>query len=139
MHREIRGFTAEAKAMILAYDWPGNIRQLANTIERAVILEDDVLIHPENLALPVGGKKPAQPSAPHVPSAGEPQGNGEGSLESHELELILKALDDCLWVQKNAAKKLGISPRALNYKINKLGITHHHWRRNGARDTRDIQ
>ncbi len=139
MHREIRGFTAEAKAMILAYDWPGNIRQLANTIERAVILEDDVLIHPENLALPVGGEKPAQPSAPHVPSPGEPQGNGGGSLESHELELILKALDDCLWVQKNAAKKLGISPRALNYKINKLGITHHHWRRNGARDTREIQ
>jgi len=39
-----------------------------------------------------------------------------------------------LWVQKNAANKLGISPRALNYKINKLGITHPHWRRNKKRE-----
>ncbi len=52
------------------------------------------------------------------------------SLAAQEKELILKILEECLWVQKNAAQKLGISPRALNYKINKLGITHPHWRRN---------
>ena len=61
------------------------------------------------------------------------------SLVSHERDLILMALEECLWVQKNAAKKLGISPRALNYKINKLGITHHHWRRNSAPDSWDNQ
>jgi transcriptional regulator with GAF, ATPase, and Fis domain len=52
------------------------------------------------------------------------------SLAEQEKELILRILEECLWVQKNAAIKLGISPRALNYKINKLGITHPHWRRN---------
>ncbi len=41
MHRDIHGFTDEARNLIQDYDWPGNIRQLANTIERAVILEDD--------------------------------------------------------------------------------------------------
>ncbi len=139
MHREIRGFTAEAMASILAYDWPGNIRQLANTIERAVILEDDTLIHPERLALPVGKNTPAQPSATEIPLQDMTLSDNRDSLVSHERDLILMALEECLWVQKNAAKKLGISPRALNYKINKLGITHHHWRRNSAPNSWDNQ
>ena len=52
------------------------------------------------------------------------------SLAEREKELVLRVLEECLWVQKNAAKKLGISPRALNYKVSKMGITHPHWRRN---------
>ena len=139
MHREIRGFTAEAMALILRYDWPGNIRQLANTIERAVILEDDTLIHPEKLALPVGKNTPAQPSTSEILLQDMTLSDNRDSLVSHERDLILMALEECLWVQKNAAKKLGISPRALNYKINKLGITHHHWRRNSAPNSWDNQ
>jgi len=50
-------------------------------------------------------------------------------LETHEREMILKALTENLWVQKNAARCLGISPRALNYKIKKFGITHQNWRK----------
>ena len=64
------------------------------------------------------------------PDTGNTSGTNGESLAGQERELILRALEDSLWVQKNAAKKLGISPRALNYKINKLGITHPHWRRN---------
>jgi transcriptional regulator with GAF, ATPase, and Fis domain len=52
------------------------------------------------------------------------------SLAGQERKLILDVLEECLWVQKVAAVKLGISPRSLNYKINKFGITHPHWRRN---------
>jgi transcriptional regulator with GAF, ATPase, and Fis domain len=50
-------------------------------------------------------------------------------LADREKELILRALEENLWVQKEAARRLGISPRALNYKIKKLHITHPHWRR----------
>ena len=53
-----------------------------------------------------------------------------GSLADHERRLIIDALEESLWVQKEAAARLGISPRSLNYKIKKLGITHPHWRRN---------
>ena len=53
-------------------------------------------------------------------------------MASQEKDLILKILEECLWVQKDASKRLKISPRALNYKINRLGITHPHWRRNKA-------
>jgi DNA-binding NtrC family response regulator len=132
MHSEITAFSENAKKLIQLYDWPGNIRQLANTIERAVILEDNTIIHSHSLSLPEKTSK--SPSAakhqdgPREESA-EKVVTGE-SLAEQEKELILKILEECLWVQKNAASKLGISPRALNYKINKLGITHPHWRRN---------
>ena len=51
-------------------------------------------------------------------------------IEAQEKEIILRALQDKLWIQKDAANFLGISPRALNYKIKKFGITHPRWRKN---------
>ena len=128
----ITGFSQRALASMHAYDWPGNIRQLANTIERAVILEDDSLIHEHNLSLPViTGRHADRLEGGTLPSVSKEGSAGQGgSLAGQEEELILKTLEDCLWVQKDAAAKLGVSPRALNYKIRKLGITHPHWRRN---------
>jgi len=122
MRRDIKGFSETASVMVQSYSWPGNIRQLANTIERAVILEDDSVIHSENLLLPgtIQRKTESNEAGPA----------GSGSLMDQEKDLILRVLEECLWVQKNAAKKLGVSPRALNYKINKFEITHPHWRRN---------
>ncbi|KJR99788.1 MAG: Fis family transcriptional regulator [Desulfobulbaceae bacterium BRH_c16a] len=131
MHRgdcNIIGFTEEARKLIQEYDWPGNIRQLANTIERAVILEDDNKIHTYNLALPK--KIMRQPDSSESGENFRLPPEAAESLAEQEKELVLRVLEECLWVQKNAAKKLGISPRALNYKINKMGITHPHWRRN---------
>ncbi|BCL60468.1 acetoacetate metabolism regulatory protein AtoC [Desulfomarina profundi] len=144
-HREILGFRREAMEMMIEYDWPGNIRQLANTIERAVILEDGREIRAENLSLPTRKmRKAVRRSAGNDPSAGEKEARESGrraekplSLADQERELILMVLEECLWVQKNAAAKLGISPRALNYKINKLGITHPHWRRNKRKEDRE--
>lgn len=133
MHRKIGGFTDSSIAKIKGYDWPGNIRQLANTIERAVILEDGQYIHSANLDLPekVDRKQHFEDNVRAEVNV-FPLGNGgcNGSLAGQEKDLILRVLEECLWVQKNAAHKLGISPRALNYKISKLGITHPHWRRN---------
>lgn len=134
MQSEIRNFTDNAKKMMHDYSWPGNIRQLANTIERAVILEDDKVIHSYNLALPEKVDKRSSSEEGQSVVRREELSSGReeiaGSLAEQEKELILRILEECLWVQKNAANKLGISPRALNYKINKLGITHPHWRRN---------
>jgi DNA-binding NtrC family response regulator len=126
--RDIQGFTQRAMESIQAYHWPGNIRQLANTIERAVILEDDCLIHEENLSLPAMKKFEAIELKDFTMPLKDPL--LDASLAGQEKDLILKTLGECLWVQKDAADKLGVSPRALNYKIRKLGITHPHWRRN---------
>lgn len=133
MHCDITNFSPKSEELIQNYQWPGNIRQLANTIERAVILEDDTVIHSYNLALPESrGRRRAQAATYNGEIVDGPPQSVElvESLAGQEKELILRILEECLWVQKNAAQKLGISPRALNYKINKLGITHPHWRRN---------
>ncbi len=132
MRRNIDGFSQEAAVVIRGYDWPGNIRQLANTIERAVILEDDFEIHADRLSLPEkiqSGRMKIRKGAAEI-SESLINHEKENSLADQEKGLILRVLEECLWVQKNAAIKLGISPRALNYKISKFEITHPHWRRN---------
>lgn len=132
--KEIKGFHSDALTRIQCYGWPGNIRQLANTIERAVILTDGKQIFAQNLLLPGNGAPEVRKSESEGDDAElsntEMQSQFGNSLADQEKELILRVLEESLWVQKNAAGKLGISPRALNYKIRKLGIRHPHWRRN---------
>ena len=50
--------------------------------------------------------------------------------DEEERQMIFRALEKNLWIQKDAARELGLSPRALNYRIQKLGITHDRWRKN---------
>ena len=117
LKKKITGFSDAAMDIIKSYNWPGNIRQLNNTIERALILEETAIIRSKSISIP-------NFHAPTIPA------DSYEPLAVHEKELILKALKDNLWVQKNAAKRLGISPRALNYKVKKFGITHPNWRKN---------
>ncbi|MBW2318275.1 MAG: sigma-54-dependent Fis family transcriptional regulator [Deltaproteobacteria bacterium] len=128
LRKNIHGLSAEVIDRFRDYSWPGNIRQLANTIERAVILEETDIIREENVSLvqpiaPPLSEERSSPTQQLPPSTMQP-------LHEHEKELILKSLEKNLWIQKDAAKQLEISPRALNYKIKKLGITHHRWRKN---------
>ncbi len=120
LKKKIAAFSPSSIEWLKTYDWPGNIRQLANTIERAVILEDGPIIHKENVFTPELGRPPQTSSA----------GGSSRPLETGETKLILDALQKCLWIQKDAASLLGISPRALNYKIKKFGITHPGWLKN---------
>ena len=85
-----------------------------------MILEESSIIQKESLLLP---------------ETVDPSGNQKVTdllepIEAQEKELILRALEENLWIQKDAANFLGISPRALNYKIKKFGITHPRWRKN---------
>ncbi len=116
----VEGFSPEVIRMFQEYAWPGNIRQLSNTIERAILVEDGPVIQPESVSLPEIQKSSAAPA----PAA------GLKLTAAQEKDLIFKALEDNLWIQKDAARQLGISPRALNYRVKKLGIAHHRWRKN---------
>ena len=118
----LNGFSEETLDHFIRYSWPGNIRQLANTIERAAILEETHLIQLENIILP-------EP-IPAMTQEAAPANYSSHSLVDQEKDAILRALEKSLWVQKEAANLLGISPRALNYKIKRLGITHPRWRKN---------
>ena len=118
--KKIDSFEPEVIEMFRQYPWPGNIRQLSNTIERAILMEDDLVIRKENISLP---KIDALTAAKNKPA-------GLTLSPDQEKELISNALEANLWIQKDAARQLGITPRALNYRIKKLGITHARWRRN---------
>jgi len=127
MGKRIRGLAPGAQSLLARYHWPGNIRELENTMERAVLMADRDLITAEDLAL----FSPAAPAEKHsaAPAGGENPTGGR-SLQESERRLVLEALQSCGWVQKEAARRLGLSSRALNYRIHKLGITHPAWRQN---------
>jgi two-component system, NtrC family, response regulator HydG len=118
LKRKIDGVSPEAQKMLLRYNWPGNIRELENAIERAVLLTEGPVITPEDLRLgetiAVGGD-PASVPAVRVPPTGIP-------LEEIERQALSEALRMCNWIQKDAAELLHISPRVINYKIKTLGI-----------------
>jgi DNA-binding NtrC family response regulator len=118
--KRITGFSPRVIEMFKRYQWPGNIRQLSNAIERAVLLEESQVIHDDSVSLPETLGSP-------------PKEAGRSELQTlnvQERETILSALERSLWIQKDASKLLGITPRALNYKIKKFGITHPSWLKN---------
>lgn len=122
LKKKINTFSPESIEWIKTHNWPGNIRQLANSIERAVILEESSIIHKKNIY--------TLESMETVQQTKKTTEQQPVSLETNENEAIINALNKCLWIQKDAAKRLGISPRKLNYKIKKCGITHPSWLKN---------
>lgn len=117
--KKIEGLTPEAVELLMEYHWPGNIRELKNLIERAMILEDPPLI--DVSALPI---EPAK----HVPSSsdiGLPEisiPEDGTSLEKVEEELVRQALVRARGNQTRAAKLLDISRDALRYKMKKFQL-----------------
>ncbi len=131
IRKEVKGFNKETAALIQNHSWPGNIRELKNLIERAVLVcEEDQLISPEDLAMPGGDYFAAGGRDRRKPRDGGLISFNTLNLETIEKETILYALQDSKWIQKEAASRLGISPRALNYKINQYDITHSSWKKN---------
>lgn len=122
LKKRIEGFSAQTLDAFKRYEWPGNIRQLANIIERAAILEESDIIQIRNIALP----KPIDAKSQITSLSSNPT----QSIKEIERAAILTALEKSLWVQKDAAEFLHVTPRALNYKIKKLGISHPRWRKN---------
>jgi DNA-binding NtrC family response regulator len=94
------------------YPWPGNVRELKNALEGGAVLCRNGVIRPSDLNLT------GLPEAPPLAAAG----SSSLSLEISERNAILRALEQAGWVQKDAAELLGISRRALHYKIKKFGI-----------------
>jgi len=102
---------------LVAYDWPGNVRQLQHAIERAVILmRDDVL----DVQLPDDAGPPATEATPVLPPLGM---SLPDAVAEYERRVIVAALEEAGGVQAQAARRLEISRSNLNYRIGRLGIT----------------
>lgn len=138
-HRKTMHFTKEAMELLLDYPWPGNIRELQNTMERIVLICPDGEIQPEMLAhvLPFNYQKlymqsepaptpqPAYISQPAPTPHAEVHSGGpmtKKSLQELERESILQALIDSHGIQTKAARLLGMTARQIGYKIKQYGI-----------------
>jgi DNA-binding NtrC family response regulator len=117
LKKKLDGFEPEAQKMLMRYNWPGNIRELENAIERAALLAEGAMIRAEDLRLgDVSSDGPRENStAVKIPPTGI-------ALEEIERQALVEALKMSNWVQKDAAELLAISPRVMNYKIKTLGI-----------------
>jgi transcriptional regulator with PAS, ATPase and Fis domain len=124
LDKKIKGLEQAALQTLMNYHWPGNIRELENTMERAVVLCEGDMITSEELGRLLSHKEgSAAEREIKLPAPGV-------VLEQVERSLVEQALERCRWVQKEAAKLLGVSSRVLNYKIKQFGMTHPSWKQN---------
>jgi two-component system response regulator PilR (NtrC family) len=132
--------SSEAINELTRYHFPGNVRELANVLERAITLCENDIITPEDLQLTLASptdKQFTQPVHDGEDDAPEPEeaidktpGSAlpkdaeslDSYLENIEKSLIVDALETTRWNKTAAARRLGITFRALRYKLKKLGL-----------------
>ena len=112
--------TPSALQILETYSFPGNVRELENVLERAVTLCVGGVITAENIKVRSTARPATDPAAPVAPVAGA--GALGDQLEDIERDAIVKALEKTRYNKTAAAKLLGMSFRALRYRIKKLGI-----------------
>src|SRR5258705_475120 len=118
LKKKTEGLDPDALKLLMRYNWPGNIRELENAIQRARLRAKPPHRGVEDLRLgdtsTTGASREAS-SIVKIPPTGIP-------LEEAERLALIEALKMSNWVQKDAAELLAISPRVMNYKIKTLGI-----------------
>jgi len=109
--------TPEALRALLTYSWPGNVREVENVIERAVVLSAGPEIGIDLLADTIAGRGSSFPRLEH---------RGDASLfdivEDYERHIIVDMLDKCNWNQTDAAERFRVPLSTLNQKIKRLSI-----------------
>jgi two-component system response regulator PilR (NtrC family) len=122
MGKDIASISQESMTYLERYDWPGNIRELENVIERAVALESSAAILPDSLPPPLRGlpsKNGQGQAAPHLPDAGF---DLEAHVENVERDFIAQALKRAGGKQSKAAELLGMSFRSFRYYVKKYNL-----------------
>jgi two-component system, NtrC family, response regulator HydG len=114
--KTLNGFTPKAMDLLMRYDWPGNIRELENALERAVIMARSSFITPEEFPANLRKLDP-NPTEPEVTPP------SDRSLRHVEMEMILKTLEETGGNRTHTAKILGISRRTLQLKLKEYGVS----------------
>ncbi len=126
--RRIESVDAQTLERLCAYQWPGNIRELENIIERALILSTTPLLRIDPEAVGLSINPPASATGRDGPDSSE-EAAEDGNLNSVQRTHILNTLRDTNWViegRRGAAVRLGVKPATLRHRMKKLGITRTH-------------
>src|SRR5262249_23027403 len=133
--KRLDGVSRETMQRLQEYPWPGNIRELENVLERAVILTTDAMLEiaPDLLHTPVAAAtteerpNPADRTSTSTTSVPPPTaGQSQPTLQDVERHYILTILEQTNWLitgPRGAAKFLGLHPSTLRNRMKKLGIT----------------
>ena len=117
-NKEVTSISKEARDLLVQYPFPGNVRELENLIERAVVLCRGNTVTTQDLPLHIQDSKAEKSLEEGREGRSLPQ-----ALEEIERQEIARALQKTSWVQTRAAEELGISERVLRYKMKKYKIT----------------
>ncbi len=124
-NKEVTGISSEAMDVLLQYPWPGNIRELENTIENAIVMSEGNKIAVGDLPGYLQARKPADKSSSVGISAVLQDSVGaafKDQLQMCEREIIRRALDDANGNKTHAARRLGFSLRTLRNKLQKFKL-----------------
>lgn len=116
--KEILGVTEDVMEILMSYDWPGNIRELENLIERAVVLTKSKLISRENLPPFLLASQEETKAVVSVNN----ELNLKENIQTFQKKAIISALKQAKGIQKKAANLLGVKPTTLNEMIKRLNI-----------------
>jgi Nif-specific regulatory protein len=116
--KKIVRLSTTAINLLMSYHWPGNVRELENCMERAVLTATDDCVHSYNLPPSLQTSL----STGNVARFGEKNATLEVLMENYEREIITEAIKSNDGNISAAGRDLGVSPRMMNYRMNKLGI-----------------
>jgi two-component system, NtrC family, response regulator PilR len=117
--KSVRGISPESLAVLERYHWPGNIRELENIVERAIVLGSNEILSPESLPAHLRAPRDEQVVNVEIPAGGM---DLEETLARIENRYIRLALERSGWLQVRAAELLGLSFRQFRYKLQKHGL-----------------
>lgn len=119
--KNVVGIDPKAIELLINYEWRGNVRELENVIERAVVLSTENIIMPEHLKDSLHIKSVQRRLSP--PTQIPPEGiDLEGLISEIERDLLMKALERANWVKKDAARLLKLNFRSFRYRLEKYNI-----------------
>jgi two-component system response regulator PilR (NtrC family) len=123
LNKPVQGISDEAMKVLKKYDYPGNVRELENIIERTVALEAGATILPESLPPFVNTPSGRKLASSYEIEIGDDGLDLEKITGQIEKELLIKAIHKSNGVKKKAAKLLGITFRSMRYRCDKYGLS----------------